>query len=40
VASNDANGAQAELSQTHSLIDRAAKWGVLRRTRPPVISHA
>ena len=31
VASNDANGAQAELSTTHSLIDRAAKWGIIKK---------
>ena len=31
VASKDANGAQAALSETHSLIDRAAKWGVIKK---------
>ena len=31
VASNDANAAQAELSTTSSLIDRAAKWGIIKK---------
>lgn len=31
VASNDTTGAQAELSTTHSLIDRAAKWGIIKK---------
>ena len=31
VAANDANAASAELSETHSLIDRAAKWGVIKK---------
>jgi small subunit ribosomal protein S20 len=31
VATKDANAAQAELSETHSLIDRAAKWGVIKK---------
>jgi small subunit ribosomal protein S20 len=31
VTTNDANGAQAELSATHSLIDRAAKWGIIKK---------
>ena len=31
VASHDANGAQTELSETYSLIDRAAKWGVIKK---------
>jgi small subunit ribosomal protein S20 len=31
VAGKDANAAQAELSETHSLIDRAAKWGVIKK---------
>jgi small subunit ribosomal protein S20 len=31
VASNDSAGAQAELSGTHSLIDRAAKWGIIKK---------
>ena len=31
VASNDANGAQAELSATSSMIDRAAKWGIIKK---------
>ena len=31
VASNDANAAQAELGETQSLIDRAAKWGIIKK---------
>ena len=31
VATNDANAAQAELPATHSLIDRAAKWGIIKK---------
>ena len=31
VVSKDANAAQAELSATHSLIDRAAKWGIIKK---------
>jgi small subunit ribosomal protein S20 len=31
VAANDSNAAQAELSETHSLIDRAAKWGIIKK---------
>ena len=31
VVTNDAPGAQAELSATHSLIDRAAKWGIIKK---------
>jgi small subunit ribosomal protein S20 len=31
VATNDANGAQTELSETHSMIDRAAKWGIIKK---------
>lgn len=31
VAHNDSKAAQAELSETHSLIDRAAKWGVIKK---------
>ena len=31
VATKDSNAAQAELSETHSLIDRAAKWGVIKK---------
>jgi small subunit ribosomal protein S20 len=31
VASNDSTGAQAELAGTHSLIDRAAKWGIIKK---------
>ena len=27
----DANGAQALLSQTFSMIDRAAKWGIVKK---------
>ena len=31
VASNDANAAQAELGETQSLIDRTAKWGIIKK---------
>ena len=31
VASKDANGAQAEFAATQSLIDRAAKWGIIKK---------
>jgi small subunit ribosomal protein S20 len=31
VASNDSAAAQAELAGTHSLIDRAAKWGIIKK---------
>ena len=31
VASSDATGAQAVLSETHSVIDRAAKWGIIKK---------
>ena len=31
VATSDASGAQAELSETHSMIDRAAKWGIIKK---------
>ena len=31
VAANDANAAQAELPSTQSLIDRAAKWGIIKK---------
>ena len=31
VASNDNAAAQAELAGTHSLIDRAAKWGIIKK---------
>ena len=31
VASNDANAAQAEFVETQSLIDRAAKWGIIKK---------
>lgn len=31
IASNDANAAQAEVSTTHSMIDRAAKWGIIKK---------
>ena len=31
VASNDGVGAQAELAGTHSMIDRAAKWGIIKK---------
>ena len=32
VAGNDATAAQAELPTTYSLIDRAAKWGIIKKT--------
>ena len=31
VASNDSTAAQAELTGTYSLIDRAAKWGIIKK---------
>jgi small subunit ribosomal protein S20 len=31
LATGDAQGAQAALPQTYSLVDRAAKWGVIKR---------
>jgi small subunit ribosomal protein S20 len=31
VASDDSTAAQAELAGTHSLIDRAAKWGIIKK---------
>lgn len=31
VIAKDATGAQAELSATESLIDRAAKWGIIKK---------
>ena len=31
VASKDGVAAQAELAGTHSLIDRAAKWGIIKK---------
>jgi small subunit ribosomal protein S20 len=31
VAGNDAAAAQAELSTTYSVIDRAAKWGIIKK---------
>jgi small subunit ribosomal protein S20 len=31
VASNVGAAAQAELAGTHSLIDRAAKWGIIKK---------
>jgi small subunit ribosomal protein S20 len=31
VASKDVSAAQAELPATHSLIDRAAKWGIIKK---------
>jgi small subunit ribosomal protein S20 len=31
VAGNDANAAQAELPTTYSVIDRAAKWGIIKK---------
>jgi small subunit ribosomal protein S20 len=31
IAAHDVAGAQAVLPQTYSLIDRAAKWGIIKR---------
>jgi small subunit ribosomal protein S20 len=31
IAANDAAGLQAELPVTYSLIDRAAKWGIIKK---------
>jgi small subunit ribosomal protein S20 len=31
VTSNDPNAAQAALPETHSMIDRAAKWGIIKK---------
>lgn len=31
LAAKDSNGAQAALPRTFSIIDRAAKWGVIKR---------
>jgi len=31
VASSDATAAEAELPTTYSLIDRAAKWGIIKK---------
>jgi small subunit ribosomal protein S20 len=31
IAAKDANGAQAALPQTFSLVDRAAKWGIIKK---------
>jgi small subunit ribosomal protein S20 len=31
LAAKDANGAQAALPETYSLIDRAAKWGIIKK---------
>ena len=31
LAAKDANGAQAALSATFSLVDRAAKWGIIKK---------
>jgi small subunit ribosomal protein S20 len=31
LASRDANAVQAEMPETYSMIDRAAKWGVIKK---------
>jgi small subunit ribosomal protein S20 len=31
VQAKDANGAQAALPQTFSMVDRAAKWGIIKK---------
>lgn len=31
IASKDANAAQSEMPQTFSVIDRAAKWGIIKK---------
>lgn len=31
IAAKDANGAQAALSATFSIVDRAAKWGIIKK---------
>lgn len=31
IASKDSNGAQAALPATFSLVDRAAKWGIIKK---------
>lgn len=31
LASSDVNGVQAELPKTYSMVDRAAKWGVIKK---------
>jgi small subunit ribosomal protein S20 len=31
LASNDLKGAQSALPETYSMIDRAAKWGVIKK---------
>ena len=31
LAANDVNGAQAALPETYSVVDRAAKWGIIKK---------
>jgi small subunit ribosomal protein S20 len=31
LVANDANAAQAALAETYSVVDRAAKWGIIKK---------